>query len=249
MRAGSHCWSREWLGVGAHCGWARMHLVGPQAQGSLNLSNIPVLTSAAPALPPTWRRFGGSEALSDDVVVAPRLDSQRLYGHQERNCIGCVLLGRMPHNDAPSCQPAAAARCFRTSCPATAFTLLSSPLPTGLCMRTKTSGARMPTSTSDHRHGRGRRRRCASEAEQLCRRQRPIATGGTLCLRLACAASACASTTPGSHLVVNAAQASAHAVTACRLQLVCTSFSIILAQEAPLLHKKLLSAKPSVTWQ
>lgn len=34
--------------------------------------------------------FGGSEALSDDVVVAPRLDSQRLYGHQERNCIGFV---------------------------------------------------------------------------------------------------------------------------------------------------------------
>lgn len=77
-----------------------MHLVGSQGWGSLNLLIIPFeLTSAAPALPPTWRRFGGSEALSDDVVVAPRLDSQRLYGHQERNCIGCVLLGRMPHSE------------------------------------------------------------------------------------------------------------------------------------------------------
>lgn len=48
---------------------------------------------------PTWRaafasfsfcRFGGAEPLADDVVVASRLDSQKLYGHQERNCIGFV---------------------------------------------------------------------------------------------------------------------------------------------------------------
>lgn len=36
------------------------------------------------------RRFGGAEALADDVQVASRLDSQRLYGHQERNAIGFV---------------------------------------------------------------------------------------------------------------------------------------------------------------
>ncbi|KAI7840976.1 hypothetical protein COHA_005205 [Chlorella ohadii] len=39
---------------------------------------------------PVLVTFGGSEALANDVVVAPRLDSQRLYGHQERNCIGFV---------------------------------------------------------------------------------------------------------------------------------------------------------------
>jgi hypothetical protein len=35
-------------------------------------------------------RFGGAEALADDVQVASRLDSQKLYGHQERNAIGFV---------------------------------------------------------------------------------------------------------------------------------------------------------------
>lgn len=39
---------------------------------------------------PSARRFGGAEPLGDDVVVAQRLDSQRLYGHCERNCIGFV---------------------------------------------------------------------------------------------------------------------------------------------------------------
>ncbi len=36
------------------------------------------------------RRFGGTEPLADDVQVSSRLDTQRLYGHQERNCIGFV---------------------------------------------------------------------------------------------------------------------------------------------------------------
>jgi ubiquitin carboxyl-terminal hydrolase 7 len=42
------------------------------------------------------RRFGGAEPLADDVVVASRLDSQKLYGHQERNCIGFVRENRNP---------------------------------------------------------------------------------------------------------------------------------------------------------
>lgn len=44
--------------------------------------------AAALLAPP--RRFGGTEPLADDVQVASRLDTQRLYGHQERNCIGFV---------------------------------------------------------------------------------------------------------------------------------------------------------------
>ncbi|KAL4423841.1 hypothetical protein ABPG75_001142 [Micractinium tetrahymenae] len=39
---------------------------------------------------PVLCTFGGTEALADDVQVSSRLDSQRLYGHQERNCIGFV---------------------------------------------------------------------------------------------------------------------------------------------------------------
>lgn len=41
-------------------------------------------------LPHHHCRFGGTEPLADDVQVASRLDTQRLYGHQERNCIGFV---------------------------------------------------------------------------------------------------------------------------------------------------------------
>lgn len=49
---------------------------------------------------PTPHRFGGGEELADDAVVASRLDSQRLYGHQERNCIGFVHENKNPRRTA-----------------------------------------------------------------------------------------------------------------------------------------------------
>ena len=48
-------------------------------------------------LTPGACRFGGVEPLGDDVVVASRLDANpRLYGHQERNCIGFVHDNKNP---------------------------------------------------------------------------------------------------------------------------------------------------------
>ncbi|PSC73213.1 ubiquitin carboxyl-terminal hydrolase 12 [Micractinium conductrix] len=46
---------------------------------------------------PVLCTFGGVEPLGDDVVVASRLDANpRLYGHQERNCIGFVHDNKNP---------------------------------------------------------------------------------------------------------------------------------------------------------
>ncbi|EFN50602.1 hypothetical protein CHLNCDRAFT_134605, partial [Chlorella variabilis] len=50
----------------------------------------------APSWKPVLCTFGGAELLADDVVVASRLDSQKLYGHQERNCIGFVRENKNP---------------------------------------------------------------------------------------------------------------------------------------------------------
>ena len=51
------------------------------------------LARAASCPLPVESRFGGTEALSDDLVLSQRLgerDLRRLYGHQDRSLVGFV---------------------------------------------------------------------------------------------------------------------------------------------------------------
>ena len=63
----------------------------PALLPTLSLIHAPCLCPSASG--PRWSRFGGIEALSDDLVLSQRLqerDMRRLYGHNDRSSVGFV---------------------------------------------------------------------------------------------------------------------------------------------------------------